>query len=187
MEKINYTYLSTSEMDGPGYRAVLHTQGCNFACEGCFNKQLWDTSIEKNLVTPEELMRKILQFKNIEGITISGGEPLLQQKSVLYLCKLAKWHNLGTMIYTGYTLDDLNNFIFSAVDILVSGRYDKNIPATNIWAGSGNQEVTFLTNRYKRFENTIKGAGGFSITIAEDGDKIIHGFPTPKVLRTLEK
>ena len=71
-------------VDGPGGRTVLFLQGCRMRCRYCHNPDTWsmegdDTTVE---MTPEEVLNKALRYKsywkNGGGITVSGGEPLLQ-------------------------------------------------------------------------------------------------------------
>ena len=82
-------------VDGPGVRFVVFMQGCPLRCKFCHNPETWDFNIESDSYTPEELIKKILNykpyFKHNGGVTFSGGEPLMQ-KEFLLECerKLAK-------------------------------------------------------------------------------------------------
>jgi len=81
--------------DGPGIRLVVFTQGCLFRCAYCHNpdSQLWDNPDAINLNANEiinKLDKQKSYFKNDGGITFSGGEPTLQAKELLSICKKIK-------------------------------------------------------------------------------------------------
>lgn len=70
--------------DGPGIRYVIFTQGCNMRCKYCHNPDSWAFSGGEE-ITSEELFKRALRYRNYwsadgssGGITVSGGEPLLQ-------------------------------------------------------------------------------------------------------------
>lgn len=78
--------------DGPGIRYVLFLQGCPFQCQFCHNRDSWSTNIN-NLMSVEEVLedyRTYASFYKDGGITISGGEPLMQKAFVLALAKACK-------------------------------------------------------------------------------------------------
>lgn len=104
MIKGNISSIETMGLvDGPGIRYVVFLQGCKLRCLFCHNPETWDTK-EKLLMTPEELITKVLKYKNYYGkdggITFSGGEPLLQPEFLKESLKLAKTCNLNTVIDT---------------------------------------------------------------------------------------
>lgn len=70
-------------VDGPGVRFVVFMQGCPLRCKFCHNPETWDLNGKANCYTPEELIKKILNykpyFKHNGGVTFSGGEPLMQK------------------------------------------------------------------------------------------------------------
>lgn len=76
-------------VDGPGIRFVVFMQGCHLKCKYCQNRDTWDTS-SNTLVTVSELVERIKRYENYiklsnGGVTISGGEPLLQIKFLISL------------------------------------------------------------------------------------------------------
>ena len=87
-------------VDGPGIRTVVFFQGCRLRCRYCHNPDTWAmNSGKEQIVTPEQLVKRILRFKpyfgDNGGVTFSGGEPLLQKEflcEVLRLCKNAGIH-----------------------------------------------------------------------------------------------
>lgn len=89
--------------DGPGIRFVIFLQGCHMRCAYCHNPDTWSLH-EGRLVDAQTLFQQALRYrtywKNGGGITISGGEPLLQIDFVLELLALAKQHGIHTAIDT---------------------------------------------------------------------------------------
>lgn len=94
---------SFGSVDGPGVRFLIFTAGCPMRCQFCHNPDTWkmQTGTEYE---PEELMKKALRYrsywKNGGGITVSGGEPLLQIDFLIDLFKLAKAEGVHTTIDT---------------------------------------------------------------------------------------
>lgn len=99
----NYHSIETfSSVDGPGIRYVLFLQGCNMNCKYCHNVDT--VSRDKNLsITVEEVVKDYLKYKvfySKGGITVSGGEPLLQLNFIIELFTELKKHNVHTCIET---------------------------------------------------------------------------------------
>lgn len=90
-------------VDGPGTRFVIFTQGCNLRCKYCHNPDTW-AKRESNMMDSHALIEKALRYKEYwgkdGGITVSGGEPLLQIDFLLALFKEAKSKNIHTCIDT---------------------------------------------------------------------------------------
>ena len=90
-------------LDGPGVRFVLFLQGCNLRCGCCHNPDTWSTS-GGTLYTPEEILEKIEHYKSYfgekGGITVSGGEPLLQTDFVKTLFALCRMRGINTCLDT---------------------------------------------------------------------------------------
>lgn len=92
--------------DGPGVRFIIFMQGCRMRCRYCHNPDTWsmDGDSTTTEMTPEEALDKALRYKsywkNGGGITVSGGEPLLQIDFLLELFKLAKAQGVNTCIDT---------------------------------------------------------------------------------------
>ena len=89
-------------VDGPGVRYVIFLQGCKMRCKFCHNADTW--GIKEGTETPADALKKALRYKaywkSNGGITVSGGEPLLQIDFVLELFKLAKQKGVHTTIDT---------------------------------------------------------------------------------------
>lgn len=90
-------------VDGPGVRAVLFLQGCNYRCLYCHNPDTWICS-KNQPITPLDAFNKLYRYKTYwgkhGGITISGGEPLLQIDFLIEFAKICKEHNVHLTIDT---------------------------------------------------------------------------------------
>lgn len=110
-------------VDGPGIRYVLFLQGCPMRCKYCHNPDTWkiDTGEE---VSADEIIReykKNREFYKNGGITVTGGEPMLQIEFVTELFRLAKAENIHTCIDTsGVTFTPDNAEYLNKVDELLS-------------------------------------------------------------------
>jgi len=95
---------SFGSVDGPGIRFILFTQGCRLRCQYCHNPDSWKMKDGKSMST-SEVMAHLLKYKEFfdtsgGGITVSGGEPLLQMPYLLELFKECKKHGIHTNIDT---------------------------------------------------------------------------------------
>ena len=133
---------------GPGIRYTLWTQGCSIHCPGCSNKDTWDFSAGSNY-SVKELADDILSTEGINGLTITGGEPLDQFDEVYELCKLV-FDKMSIFLTTGYQDINLEQMkIISVLDILCKGPFKIDKICKDGWRGSSNQEVCILTKRGK--------------------------------------
>ncbi len=170
----------TSLIYGPGIRFVIWTQGCSIHCKDCWNKEMWSFET-KNKIPITRLFNKISEVKNIEGITILGGEPFDQYEKLLILVKKVRKTNLSIILYTGYSLNELENEnkteILNFIDIIITDRYDKNYRTKNGGlVGSSNQKIHFLTNRYSNLD--LSKTNESEISIDENGKIMIYGYET---------
>jgi pyruvate formate lyase activating enzyme len=88
--------------DGPGIRYVLFLQGCPFQCQYCHNRDTWSTR-QNQMMSVEEVMQDYFKYEKFYkngGLTVSGGEPLLQLPFVMDLFKMAKSRNIHTCLDT---------------------------------------------------------------------------------------
>lgn len=100
---------SFGTVDGPGIRFVIFMQGCALKCKYCHNRDTWDIN-GGNLTSASELLDKIERYKAYilpsgGGVTVTGGEPLLQAKFLITLFKELKKRNIPTAIDTSGMVD----------------------------------------------------------------------------------
>lgn len=93
---------SFGAVDGPGLRYVVFTQGCLLRCQYCHNADTWKIGNGKEM-TVQEIMDDVLSYLPFfeasgGGITVSGGEPLLQMDFLIELFKECKKHGIHTTI-----------------------------------------------------------------------------------------
>ena len=144
---------------GPGRRFVIWVQGCCFDCPQCISPA-WRAIKPAKLFTIPELSEAILQTSEIEGITLSGGEPMLQARKLHQLVSRVKAARTLTVIcYTGFTLEALREAgaqevmdLLESIDVLIDGPYIDELNNDSGLRGSSNQRVHFLTGIYKNHE-----------------------------------
>ncbi|MBQ8290436.1 MAG: pyruvate formate lyase-activating protein [Clostridia bacterium] len=94
---------SFGTVDGPGVRFVVFLQGCPMRCIYCHNPDTWDMAQAPMKMSADEVLSKMLRnlpFYKSGGITVTGGEPLLQLDFLIELTERAKSHGIHTCIDT---------------------------------------------------------------------------------------
>ena len=123
-----HSFQSLGTVDGPGVRFVVFMQGCNLRCACCHNPdtQSFDGG---RLYTPEEILRKVTRcreyFGKDGGITLSGGEPILQAKFAHRLLSLCHAEGINTCLDTSGSLlnDDVKALISETDRVLLDIKY----------------------------------------------------------------
>lgn len=110
-------------VDGPGVRFVVFMQGCPMRCAYCHNPDTWEVNTD-NLVEPAQIMARYNRNKNFYkngGLTVTGGEPLMQIDFLLELFALSKKENIHTCIDTsGIIFNPENASLVEKLDRLLS-------------------------------------------------------------------
>lgn len=123
-----HSFQSLGTADGPGVRAVVFMQGCPLRCACCHNPDTWDFNGGKE-ATPEEIFLKIKRLRNYfgenGGVTVSGGEPLMQPEFIKELFTLCKNDGITTAIDTsGCVLNDNIKEVLKLTDtVLLDYKY----------------------------------------------------------------
>ena len=111
MEKITgriHSFESFSTLDGPGVRYVVFLQGCPLRCKYCHNRDTRDPNLGE-VYTVDEVVERIIHYKEYMGkkggVTVSGGEPLLQIDFVIELFKKLKEYGIHTALDTAGFID----------------------------------------------------------------------------------
>ena len=99
-----HSFESLGTVDGPGIRFVVFLQGCHLKCKYCHNRDTWDINAG-SYKSLDEIYNKIKRYKpyfksSNGGVTITGGEPLLQSKFIIELFKRLKKEGIHTCIDT---------------------------------------------------------------------------------------
>lgn len=142
--------IKESIVDGPGIRFVIFTQGCPFNCPGCHNPQTHDFEGGK-LVDTETVIADIKSQKMSKGLTISGGEPLMQAEACLEIVKSVKPFLKDIIVYTGFTWEALMERLpddpalkelLTQINYLIDGPYRENERDLSLkFRGSRNQRI----------------------------------------------
>ena len=189
MEINLHDFLARSTENGPGTRAVIWVQGCILNCPGCFNPDTHDINT-RQLVPVRGLAERILAISGIEGITISGGEPFLQAAVLAKLGKIMQQADLGVVIFSGFTYEELIQAdkagwseLLAVTDLLIAGPFMQEFSCNLALRGSSNQSLHFLSDRYKAYQDNLEQeSNSVEILIDESGQVIVTGFPVDELL-----
>jgi pyruvate formate lyase activating enzyme len=104
-----HSFETFGTVDGPGIRFVVFMKGCPLRCKYCHNRDTWSAE-NAQLYTAEEVMTEVRKYRNFidsskGGVTVSGGEALIQPQFVLELFKKWKEEGLHTAVYTSGYVD----------------------------------------------------------------------------------
>lgn len=174
---LNVAAVQTANyVNGPGRRFVVWTRGCHLACPGCWNQWTWDFA-PKTLVAPDDLFAQIAAAAP-DGVTFTGGEPMLQPRPLLHLARRVKAElGLSLQVFTGFELDELRGRaqreLLALADIVVAGRYNSSMP-------NNGQKVHWFSGAEWPFNNTDVEA-----EIAPDGGLLLTGYPPDALIADL--
>lgn len=160
---MNYHNITTCDMSNfEGLRVVLWLSHCEHKCKGCHNPQAWskNSGISFDEDVFEELCNELSKPYH-RGLTLSGGDPLssLNRNNVSVLMEVikTKFPDKDICVYTGYTLEQLQNANYKGleyIDYLIDGRFeiDKLSPDKK-WVGSSNQRLFKKVNgKFERLD-----------------------------------
>jgi anaerobic ribonucleoside-triphosphate reductase activating protein len=188
-------FVPVSCANGLGPRAVLWLQGCSLGCTSCWNQA--GLPFTGTPTDGQEIVERVLALQQaglIEGLTLSGGEPMQQAPSVLGLIERLRDYggvDLSFGMFTGYTLRELEQGRYSIsegrgdkasiwrairchLDFAVMGRYNANAPANLPLRTSRNQRLHLFSGRYRESDF---GEQIVEISIPESGGGTLTGFP----------
>lgn len=143
------TYKETV-VDGEGLRYSIYFAGCTHACKGCHNKESWCP--DNGTLITEEYLDKIINEINsnplLDGITLSGGDPLYNPEEMLEVVKYLKEKTkINIWLYTGYTIEELRKdnkrmAVLEYIDTLVDGKFVQELYDPLLkFRGSSNQRI----------------------------------------------
>lgn len=173
-------FLPRSRANGPGLRSVLWVQGCALRCGGCFNPgfQPFKGGYE---VTATGMVALLLSQHDTEGVSFSGGEPFTQAAALAEVGEAVRAAGKGVLIFTGHEIGALRanrspgvRRLLAAADLLAAGPYRRDLPQSHPLLASANQELVYLTGRYRGAE---LGPRRSEFRIGEEGTVSVTGFP----------
>lgn len=145
--------------NGPGFRVTIWVSGCTHACPGCQNKHTWkyakghklDDMVPYTNITYKDKILNLIGDEHIDGVTISGGDPMdqdiyaLEQLQDLLVSVRKKYPNKSIWLYTGCTYEEFNyeqKQVARCCDVIIDGKYDQELRDITIpFRGSLNQRL----------------------------------------------
>lgn len=170
---------------GPGQRFVIWLQGCCFRCQGCISPD-WIPLKSAHAIDATVLAEKIMSTPGVEGVTVSGGEPMLQAKALLELFKRLRQHkDISIICFTGFTIDHLKaqansdiDEILNIIDVIIDGQYIDNLNDNKGWRGSSNQVVHFLSEKHLLDKHLfLERDRNVEIHLNENDNMLVVGVP----------
>lgn len=162
---------------GYGERVGIWVAGCNRECPYCITPDLRDIGSGRE-VDVEEIMEYIRKYcNNVDGFTISGGEPFLNAAGLKRLVEALSYVSEDIIIYSGYThkelvgmKDDNVDYVLDNISVLVDGPYIHELNDGKGLRGSSNQVVHVFKyeDRYKDFEHEKR-----SVQLVVEGDRVM--------------
>jgi anaerobic ribonucleoside-triphosphate reductase activating protein len=178
-----HAVLPRSRANGPGVRFVIWSQGCALACPGCFNPETHPSEPPHGEPrTAEALASMVLaQRHSIEGVTLTGGEPLEQPAAVAAFCERIKaGSDLGIVVLTGFTRREIaadpgREHAVRNADMVIAGRYNAGRHLGRGLRGSANKTYWARTARYSPAD--FETVPDVELILAPDGSMTITGLP----------
>lgn len=184
-------------MNGPGSRAVLWLQGCSLDCAGCWNplSHSIEAGISVEVASVVEWVTDLQSNRLIDGLTISGGEPMEQASALLALLQALRFRvpEISLGVFSGYTESelargaflsrdahppshqaDLWRAIYQHLDFAVLGRFNRHRPFHQPLVSSQNQALLLLSDRHSASDFSPLSV---EFTIDSQGTTQITGFP----------
>ena len=162
-----------SRANGPGSRFVVWVQGCTLGCPGCFNPATHAAG-GRDI----DVAALVDEIGDVDGLTVSGGEPLQQAAAVAELLALARGRGVSTLVFSGYTVDEIRALpdgpaVLANLDVLIDGRYVAGERLGRGLRGSANQRIHVLTSRYTLAD--VEATPVAEIRIAPTGEVVLTG------------
>jgi anaerobic ribonucleoside-triphosphate reductase activating protein len=183
MQLYLYYFQNSSKVLGLGSRFVIWTQGCDKRCQGCVASNSWDKNSGGFYISIDKLAKEILNA-NINGITISGGEPFLQSEALSSLIDILNTKKrLNYIVYSGYLYDEIVNCktkkkLLDKVDLLIDGEYKEELNNNTPLIGSTNQQVYILTDEGKKLALFMQKQKSRDLEfVLKDNEVFLTGIP----------
>lgn len=147
--------VDDSIVDGPGLRYTIFTQGCFHNCSGCHNPKSHDIN-GGYLKDIQDILSEITANPLLDGITLSGGEPMLQVKPLIEICKEVKAMGLNIVVYSGFTYEEIlkdakKKELLQLCDMLIDGKFEQDKKSLALlYRGSANQRLINVQESLKQ-------------------------------------
>ena len=187
MQLALYMTHPITEVLGPYKRYALWVQGCNKRCKGCISPDAQPLGGGYS-VDAKDLAIEILRQSEIEGITISGGEPFLQQEALCELIDLLRAEkNLGVIIYTGMLYSEVKTTpLAQRCDLIIDGEYIEELNDDKSLRGSSNQNAICISDRYLDVLDAHYGRSGRKVEFIQQANAFnMIGIPSKSISKTL--
>jgi len=183
-----YMTAKSTKALGPYNRYAIWVQGCLKKCSGCISKdsQPLDGGYEEDVAS---LANSVIDTPDIEGVTISGGEPFLQAEALVsFIEQVKKKKDIGVIVYTGMKFSEIRESeLAKASDLIIDGEYIEELNDDLSLRGSSNQQVCLVTDRYKKEAESLYGIRGRKIELqVEKGKTMMFGIPDKNSLKLLK-
>lgn len=134
---------------GPGNRVGIWFSGCEHGCPGCSNPELWEqhSRYKTGIATVAQLLERIRQMGEVDGYTLTGGDPFYQPEGLDAVLNLIRPECEDILVYTGYTYDYLRERypgILDKIGVLIDGPYLRERNHGCFLRGSDNQKILVL-------------------------------------------
>lgn len=170
--------------NGPGARCCLWLQGCTLGCPGCFNPETHNFKNDSNY-SVFEVFDWIQDSQGVEGLTVSGGEPLQQPEALMELFELVRKNtHLSTIVFTGFSYEEVERMpcfdsLARLIDVLIAGRYIEGMRVKTGFTGSSNKTIHYFSSRYQA--NDLEIVPISEVIISRTGELSITGVEPPKL------
>ncbi len=146
--------VNDSIVDGEGIRLTIFTQGCPHHCPKCHNPQTHDFK-GGYYIDIKEIIMMMKENPLLDGITLSGGEPMEQADTCAILAEEAKKIGLNVWVYTGYCWEELQKDFYkkllSFTDVLVDGAFIEELRSLELrFRGSSNQRMIDVQKSFQQ-------------------------------------
>jgi anaerobic ribonucleoside-triphosphate reductase activating protein len=153
-------------------------QGCSLGCPGCFNPSTHASGGRDVSIAELAEQLKAARDSGVEGLSLSGGEPLQQAAAAAELLAEARALGMSTLAFSGYTLEEIRALdggpdVLAGLDVLIDGRYVAGERLAEGLRGSANQRIQLLTTRYSLAD--IEATPVAEIRISPTGEIVLTG------------
>lgn len=174
-----HSFVPRSRANGPGWRSVVWLQGCSLGCPGCFNPETHSVLGGHSVSVADLFVQIAAMSEQVEGITLSGGEPLQQPGGLRALLRRVRSEtDLSVVLLSGFSWHEVQSFPNSdewrsLVDVLIAGRYDFRQHLVRDLRGSANKTIHFFSERYQQPD--FDRAPTSEVILNADGEIVVTG------------